>query len=314
MNRPLVELDLECYPDYFLAKFYDERTGRFCSVGKWEGNPLDIPQIVRILQMVTIITFNGVGYDVPMLTLALYGATNAQLKEANDDIIVRGLKPWEFYQKWDIETAGLHRSHRYDGSRTGRPHQPEDVHGPDARSAYAGLADTIRPPRSTPTARFVIADYCGNDLIGTNLLRHEVWDRIQLRMAVGERYGIDVRSKSDAQIAEAVIKSQLDFRPAYRTVNDGYTFNYVPPEYIRYVTPQMQELLQVVRTAPFVVRDKEEAIALGYYDPEDDEQPKIRTGGVLDPRRIARARHHHRQVEVPLGHRRLALDGIVRQL
>ena len=97
-------------------------------------------------------------------------------------------------------------------------------------------------------------------------------------MAVGERYGIDVRSKSDAQIAEAVIKSQLDFRPAYRTVNDGYTFNYVPPEYIRYVTPQMQELLQVVRTAPFVVRDKEEAIALGYYDPEDDEQPKIRTG------------------------------------
>ena len=103
MNRPLVELDLECYPDYFLAKFYDERTGRFCSVGVWEGNPLDIPQIVRILQMVTIITFNGVGYDVPMLTLALYGATNAQLKEANDDIIVRGLKPWEFYQKSIIE-------------------------------------------------------------------------------------------------------------------------------------------------------------------------------------------------------------------
>ena len=99
MNRPLVELDLECYPDYFLAKFYDERTGRFCSVGMWEGNPLDIPQIVRILQMVTIITFNGVGYDVPILTLALYGATH-QVKAASDAIIVGGLKPWEFYEVW----------------------------------------------------------------------------------------------------------------------------------------------------------------------------------------------------------------------
>ena len=277
MSRPLIELDLECYPTYFLAKFYDERTGRFLSVGMWDGQPLDIEQLVRVLQMVTIVTFNGVGYDVPMLTLALYGATNAQLKEANDDIIVRGLKPWEFYQKWGIEPLDfidhIDVMEVAPGVRIGLKMYMGRLHAPK-------MQDLPYDPdmHIDGVQRFIIADYCGNDLTGTNLLRREVWDRIALRMAIGERYGIDVRSKSDAQIAEAVIKSQLDFKPSYRYIQDGYTFNYNPPDYIQYVTPQMRELLDVVKRAPFTVRDKEEAIALGYYDPDDPDQPKIKTG------------------------------------
>ena len=277
MSRPLVELDLECYPDYFLAKFYDERTGRYCDVGMWEGHPLDIPLIVRILHLVTIVTFNGTGYDVLMLTLALYGATCEQLKEANDDIIVRGLQPWEFYKKWNIEPLDyidhIDVMEVAPGVRIGLKMYMGRMHAPklqdlpyDPSTALDGLG------------RFVIADYCGNDLVGTNMLRHTVADRIALRIAIGERYNVDVRSKSDAQIAEQVIKRQLDFVPNKRFIQDGYTFGYTPPDYIKFVTPQMREFLDVVRGAQFVVRDKEEAIALGYYDPEDDDAPKIRTG------------------------------------
>lgn len=274
--RPLNEVDTECYPDYWLCKFYDEHD-QMHSFGMWDGMPLNVAGIAERLASVTIITFNGVNYDVPMITLALYGATCAQLKEANDDIIVRGLRPWQFYQKWGIE-------------------QPDYIDNIDIMEVSPGVriglkmymgrlhAPTIQDlPYDPDTAldgygRFVIADYCGNDLVGTRLLREEIWDRIALRQAIGERYHIDVRSKSDAQIAESVIKSQLGFDPSKRYIVDGYTFNYTAPDYIQFVTPQMCELLDLVQRAPFVVRDREEAIAMGYYDPEDTEAPKIRTG------------------------------------
>ena len=262
-QRPLYELDLETYPDYFLAKFYCEDTRQFYSFGMWPGQPLDIAGIINLLSQVTIVTFNGAKYDLLILTLALYGATNCQLKEANDDIIVRklGNTPWLFLEKWGVEipdyvdhidikdvTPGVRLSLKI---LMGRMHAPtiQDLpYDPDTALDGAG--------------RFVIADYCGNDLVGTNLLRHEVWDRVRLRMAIGERYKIDVRSKSDAQIAEAVIKAQLDFYPQKRYVPHGYSFHYDPPAYIQYVTPQMRELLEVVRTAPFVVTDKEEALMM----------------------------------------------------
>lgn len=258
--RVLNELDLECYPTYFLAKFYDEH-GVMHSYGMWPGAPLDVMSIINRLAQVTIVTFNGCKYDLLMLTLALYGATNAQLKEANDDIIVRKLQPWEFTDKWGIQIPEyidhIDVMEVAPGVRIGLKMYMGRLHAPK-------LQDLPYDPDSalSPAGRFVIADYCGNDLVGTRLLREEIWERVQLRMAIGERYGIDVRSKSDAQIAEAVIKSQLDFYPQKRYIPHGYSFFYDPPNYIQYVTPQMSELLNVVRTAPFVVTDKEEALMM----------------------------------------------------
>lgn len=260
MLRPLNEVDLECYPEYFLVKFLDEH-GRFHSFGMWPGTPLDIMGIVNFLARVTIVTFNGSKYDLLMLTLALYGATNAQLKEANDDIIVRKLQPWEFCDKWGIQIPDyidhIDIMEVAPGVRIGLKMYMGRAHAPK-------LQDLPYDPDSALDAvgRFVIADYCGNDLVGTRILRQEVWERVQLRIAIGERYGIDVRSKSDAQIAEAVIKSQLDFYPQKRYIPHGYRFHYQPPDYIKFVTPEMQELLNLVRTAPFVVTDKEEALMM----------------------------------------------------
>lgn len=271
-KRPVLEMDLECYPDYFLAKFYDSVGKRYHSFGKWDEQALDIAGITALLATVTIITFNGKNYDEPMLTLALYGATCAQLKEANDDIIVRQMRPWQFYQKWGIQPQDyidhIDIMEPAPGVRLGLKMYMGRLHAPK-------MQDLPYDPGTAldATGRFVIADYCGNDLIGTNLLRNEIQERLDLRASISERYGIDVRSKSDAQIAEAVIKSQLGFDPSRRYIQDGYQFNYTPPDYIQYVTPQMQELLELVRTAPFVVRDKEEALALG--DPDGE---SVRTG------------------------------------
>lgn len=287
-------MDLECYPDYFLAKFQDEHGGMH-SFGMWDGQPLDIQSIVDILARVTIVGFNSENYDVPMLVLALHNATCAQLKEANDDIIVRKMKWWEFYRKWGIERPDyidhIDIMEVAPGVRINLKMYMGRLHAPT-------LQDLPYDPSTALDAagRFVVSEYCGNDLVGTRLLRQELRERLELRNAIGERYGVDVRSKSDAQIAETVIKSETlkywEDHPQFeereivtggdmygphtqrvmvpksnkyiekRYIPHGFTFGYDPPDFIDFVTPQMKELLAVVRRVQFTVSDKEEALMI----------------------------------------------------
>lgn len=260
--RPKAQVDLECFHDYFLAKFYFEDTKQYASFGMWPGQPLDIQSIVNILAEYTIVTFNGNGYDLPMLILALHGADTEMMKFANDKIIVGKLRPWEFYKFFGISEPPDYVDHidimePTPGVRIGLKMYMGRMHSKK-------MQDLPFDPHLRPDAvqRFVLADYCGNDLIGTKELCDTVWDRIKLRIALSEKYGVDLRSKSDAQIAEAVILASIGFKPQVRYIQHGYQFNYTPPDYIQFVTPQMKELLEIVRSAPFVVTDKEEAYEL----------------------------------------------------
>jgi hypothetical protein len=70
---------------------------------------------------------------------------------------------------------------------------------------------------------------------------------------------VDLRSKSDAQIAEAVLKAEYtrltgDTPPKVEAERNS--FYYSPPAYIRFATPQLQEVLETVRTAEMVLNSK----------------------------------------------------------
>lgn len=291
--RPELETDTECYRDFWLIKFYSKLTGQYLSIGMWPGHPLDIPLLTQMLASCTMVTFNGKNYDVPMIVLAIHGANTDQMKEANDDIIVRKMTPWQFYRKWGIQPPdyidNIDIMEVAPGVRIGLKAYMARCHAPT-------LQDLPYDPAFVPGLmdRLVLDKYCGNDLDGTHLLKHEIRERLDLRRALSEKYGIDLRSKSDAQIAEAVIRKSLSFDPAPRYVPDGFQFNYQAPAYIQYISPQMNELLQLVQSVPFVVRDKEEALAewsLANMGVADDgqfdipEPPKIRTG-VRIPREL----------------------------
>ena len=55
----------------------------------------------------------------------------------------------------------------------------------------------------------LMREYCANDLHTTQMLYEKLYQQIALRQSMSEQYGVDLRSKSDAQIAETVIKSEL---------------------------------------------------------------------------------------------------------
>lgn len=254
-DRPEAVLDIECFRNYFLAKFRCINTGRIREYEKFNDSPLDRQGIARIIRQYRIVTFNGNHYDILMLCLAMTGASNEELKQASDRIILGKLRPWQFCDLYGI-TIPSHLDHidlievapgqvglKLYGGRMHSQRLEDLPLDPDAIVTEADL----------PRIRY----YCGNDLLLTVDLRRTLAKPIGLRFALSERYGIDLRSKSDAQAAEAVISAQaakLLGRRVYRPeVEPGRTFKYKAPDYVRFTTPALQEVLDTVLSARFVI-------------------------------------------------------------
>jgi hypothetical protein len=242
-----VPCDTECYPDYWL-----------CSVGEqhfqlFPGHPLDTVGLKQALTNATMLTFNGNYYDHPMISLALTGASAAELWQANNRIIVpggQGLMPWDFAKFYGINlllwdsidimnvAPGMGTLKAYGGKMHMRKLQdlPIDV------GTSISLFD--RP---------VVRDYCTNDLETTAALGARMSAQIKLREEMSVQYGTDLRSKSDAQIAEAAMKAALSFEVTIPVVPQGATFHYRPPAWMRFQTAQMQDVFATMCRTPFAV-------------------------------------------------------------
>lgn len=278
-KRPAATLDIECYRNFFLVMFVEVETRRrkyFRIDGETGMLTADaINRIRSILRHFTIVTFNGRNYDVPMLSYAMSGATAIQLKSASDRIILRNMRPWEFEDHYGvfapgyidhidlIEVApGIASLKAYGGRLHSRRLQDLPIH-PDAVL--------------TPAEREEIILYCGNDNDTTIDLFLNRAKQLKLREDMTREYGIDMRSKSDAQMAEAVIRSKIENMRGQKierpTIKPGTTFHYKVPPFIEYKTPVMQEVLASVKSAAFRISAKDKVEM-----PKALENAKIRIG------------------------------------
>lgn len=224
-------VDTECYIDYWLCKF---STGE--SFVLLHDHPLNITGLLKALSRYTIVTFNGIGYDMPIISLALGGVNNEQLKRASDQIIVDGVPYWDIAPRlnWVDHIDMMNVAPGAGGLKAygGKMHMPK-------------LQDLpITPDASIKWyQRLPMAEYCQNDLNTTAELHARFKSQLQLRVDMSAQYGIDLRSKSDAQIAEAVMKSLLDFKPVIPRFAEGCEFYYKPPAWISFVNLPLLELL-----------------------------------------------------------------------
>jgi hypothetical protein len=305
IRRPEAALDIECFSNWFLIGFTDATTGTEWDFQLFPWTTLDVPAIETLLRHFTVVTFNGVNYDVPMLMLALAGADCAMLKEANDAMIVHGVKWWDILKR--------------NGLRI-----PDWIDHIDVMEPTPGVRVTLKQyacrmhselVQDSPVDFKLPIDYthvpqeisyCRNDRKVTLELRKAIASRIKLREALSARYGVDLRSKSDAQMAEAMVKvewsrrlrAQLDnlvpsvrdydvgwdgsLKPWIPHIPHGTKFKAIIPEYVAFETPYMQSVLQLVRDCDFVITNKDEAEKDA--DGEDVLGPdgkKLRTGVVM---------------------------------
>ena len=249
-------MDIECYVNYFLVMFrrVDKDTVRYYE--QFDGQKLNTAEIKRILREYKIVTFNGNNYDMSILMLALTGASCEKLKEASDAIIVGQLRNWQFEQQFNVKVPAY----------VDHIDLIEPAFGQGSLKLYAGrlhskrLQDLPIEPSAVITVeqRADLRDYCGNsDLVATIDLFNHLAPQIKLREQMTADYGVDLRSKSDAQIAQAVIKRQLTQvlgeQPSKPNIPPGTTFKYTPPKFLQFKTESLQQKLLDIAASSFVI-------------------------------------------------------------
>lgn len=262
MKRNLA-CDIEIYVNYYLIAFMDCATREIVTfekrvlpdgsvVGNW-----DEQRIRTIMRACRIITFNGQTFDIPLIYLSLNGVPVAELKRAANRIIGENLK-W-----WDVERAlGVFIPRDLDHIDLIEPN-PAVMQGLkvlNGRLHGPKMQDLPYPHDAVLTVEQMdnVRDYCGNDLDGTVRLFHALEEPIKMREEIGARYDLgDVRSKSDAQLGEAIIKKRVEQalgrKPVKDSVPAGTTFKFEVPDFIAFETPYMQALLEDVRNTTFRV-------------------------------------------------------------
>lgn len=258
-RRPHETWDIECLPDYLLVSFVGVGFPyRVTAFELYPGHPLDRQGLVDHIGKITAVSFNGINYDAVIMAGALGGYDNTQLCHLSNCIIQRQMKPWEAIREFGLpDIPGFDHI----DLREIPPKQDSDWRGPSLK-IYAGKMHSKRmqdmpvhhTTRITPELRSVVYSYnVHGDHAATRDLRAQFLVQIEHREDLSEKYGIDVRSKSDAQISEAIIKKQLAFKPEVPLIAVGTTFFYEPPPFIFFQTPRLQQLLQQIRGVPFVI-------------------------------------------------------------
>lgn len=251
--------DVETYVNFFYVAFKSLDNGKFVAFERSPDHDFNPTKLLWMLWRFCIVGFNSRNYDLPMIELAARGADCKKLKEASDFIIKSGpnygtekVTPFVFEKKYGvqigrynhidlIEVAPLQGSLKL---YAGRLHceRMQDLPFPEDHVLTQEDAEIVRP-------------YCCNDLSNTELLFNELAPELKLRAEMSEEYGVDLRSKSDAQVAEAVINSELQkvlgYYPKKPTLSADTVLVYDVPDFVCYQTTQLREMLEVVRNARF---------------------------------------------------------------
>lgn len=251
--------DVECYINFFYVAFKCLKNGKYVAFEQSADFNLNKDKLRWMMFNFCIVSFNGINYDVPMIELALKGASCEKLKEASDFIIKSGPKfntervtPYKFEQKYKlkianynhidlIEVAPLEGSLKLYAARL-HCETMQDLPFDEAHILTQEEAAIVRP-------------YCCVDLDKTQQLLEFLAPEIQLRYEMSDKYGVDLRSKSDAQVAEAVICSELQKitgrYPQKPYVPQGMKLKYNVPSFVKFESPELQKALQAIAAAEF---------------------------------------------------------------
>ena len=246
-------LDIEVYPNWNLFAFKDLDTKEITTFETWDTySNKEIKKIRKLLRSTTNITFNGLGFDMPLVEYALNGADVLMMYHMCQSIINTRTNAYMIYKQMGIEqdttidhidikepSPAVMVGLKLYGSRMGS-HSLQDLPYDPHKKLSEKKAEKVK-------------SYCKNDLQLTEDLYYAIKDRIDLRVEMSKQYGVDLRSKSDAQIAETVIVKRLDYTDKVPKLNANYTCKYVAPKYIKFKTPQLQKLLNLTETLDYTL-------------------------------------------------------------
>lgn len=240
---PLI-LDVECYRNFFMIAFLNSETHKVATYKMFDGQPLNVSRVSQLMNTHTTMSFNGNGYDLFMIEAALQNRSCKELKNLSDEIIKSNMPSWKVARDFDVSPP----------QRWDHIDLIDVIPGQASLKVYAGrigypkLQDLPIEPDANIDAdqRELLEEYCINDVRVTEALYRKVEKQIALRVDMGKQYGVDLRSKSDAQIAETVLKHEIEkvsgktLRPP--KIDDGQTYKYTDPRIIKFEGQELRDV------------------------------------------------------------------------
>jgi hypothetical protein len=251
---PRAYWDTECYPNYWLLKFRlkGRETYSFSIRNGERFAPEVLERMLQLFELYTSVSFNGIYYDVPMLRAVFQGYTTDQLKWLNDQLIVEKVKPWDLgLGEWSprdhVDIMAVCPGSGSQNIFAGRIHH----HTLEELPIEVGKV-------LTDAEMELIATKCENDLGKLEALDDALKPQLRQREKLGARYGLDLRSKSDAQVAEAVLKKRCEMATGLKIykprIDWGLRFKYKAPEFLQFTLPQLQRAMSLVLESTFTIQ------------------------------------------------------------
>ena len=241
-------VDTECYPNFFLISFKDIKTKKIIKFIP----PFDERKLSWIMHNYKTVGFNSFKYDLCMIWAAYQNQDTEHLKKVSNAIINQNMWRNEVEKEFGfkihptntidlIEVCPLKGSLKLYGARLHAP-RIQDLPIPDTKYL-------------TEEEKEIVENYCINDLDTTELLFDNLTEQLKLREQLSIEYKIDLMSKSDAQIAEAVIGSELKRLtgkwPSKPKIQSADIHKFVAPTNMFFQTEQMKKVLATIQNADF---------------------------------------------------------------
>lgn len=233
--------DCETLPNRTLVRFKDVDSGEDRSF--WRHQPGAVAGLREFLTRrgTVYVSFNGIGFDNVIVAAFCSGKSEAEIKKIANDLIENRLPHWQALKKYRLQPIQFDNIDLIEvaPSFVGLKAYGARMHMPLLQEMPVAHDEEI-----TAEQEVIVEQYCDNDLDTTAELLRRLDEQIALRVQMSRQYGVDMRSKSDSQMAEQAYITSLGLQRRDNVI--PRTITYTPPAFLRFRDPALQTLLERV--------------------------------------------------------------------
>ena len=241
--------DTETFPNGTLFMAQELRTGDRFKLWRHEPGAVTRLKQFAVNPQHEFIGFNSAYFDDVVVNAWLSSKDEAHIKGLANQLIDHRVAPWAL-----TKALSFRHFRSIDLMAAAPPFVGLKALG--ARMNMPRLQDLPLPHDATLTAEDfqTVENYCANDVETTVALATALEDQLMLRVRMSRDYGMDLRSKSDAQLAERSLMHALGLERGVANIVPS-SVRYTPPAYLSFCTPALQALLRRVATHPFAINE-----------------------------------------------------------
>ena len=206
----------------------------------WYGKRGHVKAAVDLLNRddLTHVSFNGIKFDAPLIAAWIAGRTVFEIKALANQIVNERLMPWDVYQMLGVSDLPIDHIDLIEVA----PGVMISLKTYEGRMHMKHMQDLPfdHTKDLTPKECQLLEKYCFNDIEATEALFYTLSEQIDLRKRMSIEHDIDLRSKSDAQMSEAILRKIVGVR---KSGNIPASVRYVVPAIVRTKNPDLLDLI-----------------------------------------------------------------------